>query len=589
LEAVTTAEARRILADAFSIWKPYLQVLRPLLSASALDSPQLSAAAQYARSRNLKLLGLMNDLTTDLERVAASKAERLRLVQTVGIILALLNFAFILLKFIRKLEAADRRTEAARQETEEILATVREGLFLLDADFRIGSQYSQSLASILRLEIRPGVDFFGLLEDMVSAETFAAARDYVELLFADRGKEGLVGSLNPLSEVEVKSEVAGKQTTRYLSFQFNRVISGTRTSHLLVTVQDVTERVALAAQLKSAKHQGAIELDVLLKLLAAEPQTLRHFLANADTTLHHINERLKTAADGNDDRAQVVKHAFRMSHALKGEAAALGLEMLEDLIHAFERELVAMRERSGGTGEDMVRLMVRLEDLFERVAQVRKIAQRIQRSAPRGIPTKETDTAAETFMQNVKALASRIAADQQKEVRVCAALDALADLPEPVSDELRDITVQLLRNAISHGIEPPDERATAAKPATGHIYVACSESEDGTYEFVLRDDGRGLVPDRIRAALARSQYPQERLAALGDRDVLLKIFEPGFSTSETTDRDAGHGMGMAVIREKIERLGGHLRVTTRPYHYTEFSIRFAPSKSNGEKTAEHAA
>lgn len=590
LNAVATPDGRQVLEQAYAIWTPYLAALQPLLALSTFTDEQRTAAVQYTRSHNVKLLGFMNDLTTNLERVASGKAERLRLVQTIGIILALLNFGFILFKFIRKLEESDRQTDAARQETDEILGTVKEGLFLLDHEYRIGNQFSESLNRILRRDIQSGVEFFGLLHDMVPQETYASTRDYVELLFGNRVKEALVGGLNPLSEVEVKvADAAGEIQLRYLSFQFNRVVVGKRISHLLVTVQDVTERVHLAAQLQEAKSQTRVELDVLVKLLNAEPAMLRGFLHSMETSLQQINERLKSAAASADgDYMQIVNYAFRVSHALKGEASALGLEVFENPIHDFEKELVTLREQGNPRGDHMVKLAVHLEGLFVRLAQVQNIADRIAAFAGHTDGALELDAGAK-FLDSIKTMADRIATSQNKQVRIQTDLDGLDKLPEEFSSELRQIAVQLVRNAVSHGIETVAERVAGSKPAVGNIAIRCKQVEPGTFEFVLRDDGRGLVPGRIRDALVSAgAYTREALARLDDRDIVMKLFEPGVSTAAQANKDAGHGMGMAVIREKIDRIGGRLGLSTRENKFTEFSVRFTATMRHARVAGDGA-
>ncbi len=96
LSAVLSAAGRDILAKAYAIWQPYKVLLTPLLHGNAYTPDQLDAAVHNARENNLKLLVLMNNLTTHLEQTANAKADMLRKVQTGGILLALINFAFIL-------------------------------------------------------------------------------------------------------------------------------------------------------------------------------------------------------------------------------------------------------------------------------------------------------------------------------------------------------------------------------------------------------------------------------------------------------------------------------------------------------------
>jgi two-component system chemotaxis sensor kinase CheA len=129
---------------------------------------------------------------------------------------------------------------------------------------------------------------------------------------------------------------------------------------------------------------------------------------------------------------------------------------------------------------------------------------------------------------------------------------------------------------VAHGIEPVTERESRAKPSVGSIYVALKPADAGEFEFVLRDDGCGLVPQRIRSALLSSgRYNEAQLKELDDRQVLMTIFEPGVSTTAHADRDSGHGVGMDVVKQKLQQLGARLRIATRENMFTQFSIFFA--------------
>lgn len=570
LKPVRTERGKNILEQADTLWQGYYAALQPIISQTTVEPLALENAVLHARNSNVRLLGLMNDLTNDLELVASEKASWLRRVQTAGIALALLNFAFILFKFIRQLRASDAKTEAAQQETQEILATVREGLFLLDPQFRIGTQQSQSMRTILQHELNPGTEFLPVLKGMVPGPVYEAACGYIELLFGNRVKEVLVASLNPLSEVEVKlPDGKGQIVTRYLSFQFNRVTQDGRVPHLLVTVQDVTERVQLMRQLSAAKSEARLEVDVLLRMLAAEPKVLQDFLASMDAALHNINEELRSAGERGKGYSQMIAHAFRLIHACKGEAAVLGLEMLEAQAHEFEQSLVLLREKASLDGNDMVALSVALNGLFDRVNMVRGITERI---AGFGAATNGGQKAGH---EGLESLAMRIASTQNKQVYLSAELDALENLPGQVASDLRQIAIQLVRNAVTHGIEAPEERMQLAKPLAGRIHVACQPAADGSFQFVLRDDGRGLSPERIRMALVKAgDCTVSEAAAMDERQLIMRIFEPGFSTAENADVDAGRGVGMDVVLDKVKALGGRLHLSTRPNEYTEFSIRF---------------
>lgn len=571
LQAVTAPKGRVILVKADAIWRPYKALLDPLTSGTG-SPEQFDSADRYARENNLTLLALMNKLTTQLEQTANAKADTLRKVQTGGILLALLNFAFILFKFIRRLRENDRKVEAAQKETAEILGTVKEGLFLLDPQFRIGSQYSASLHQVLGRSIEAGTDFRMLLRGMVPGAIFTLACDYIDLLFGDRVKEALIGDLNPLTVIEVA--VPGENgtiTRRFLTLQFNRVREEGKISHLLVTVFDVTVQVELEQALAKAKEKAKAEMEIMLDLLKINPATLSLFLKTAEQTLLEINEHLRSAGGALDYR-RTVNTIFRKIHTLKSEAATLGLEMFESLAQQFESLLAGLREKGAVSGDDLLALPFPLEEFLESVAMVRDLTARLAAYHDAFSPAADSDA----FALNLSNLAQRVAQDHGKEVQLVTDLELLNSLPQKMRNALQDITIQLLRNAVTHGIEPASKRQGQSKPATGNIYVALKPTDAGEYELILRDDGRGLSQQEIRAELLRSgRYTEDQLSELDERQIVMKIFEPGFSTAHHVSRDAGHGVGMDVVKQRVEQLGARLRISTRTNAFTQFSIHFA--------------
>jgi nitrate/nitrite-specific signal transduction histidine kinase len=180
--------SQKAVQDAYAIWDPYLERLQPLLSDRPFTQAQLDVAAAYARANNLELLRLMNDLTTDLEKTATERAFLLRMIQVIFLAFAIGNFFYTVIVSMRDLIASDREITKARKETDEILATVREGLFLLDSQYRLGSQFSESLTEVLQRNVHSGMEFLPVLKQMVPEKVYGEAADYVELLFGERVK-----------------------------------------------------------------------------------------------------------------------------------------------------------------------------------------------------------------------------------------------------------------------------------------------------------------------------------------------------------------------------------------------------------------
>ncbi len=131
-------------------------------------------------------------------------------------------------------------------------------------------------------------------------------------------------------------------------------------------------------------------------------------------------------------------------------------------------------------------------------------------------------------------------------------------LDRAVLEEILDPLNHILRNAVDHGIEPPEERIAAGKDPTGRVFIAVSREGDRV-RIRIEDDGRGMDPENIlRKAVEGRFLSASEAAALAPAEILLLTTIPGFSTTETPTELSGRGVGMDVVRTRIEKLGGHM-------------------------------
>lgn len=572
LRAAEGATAERILSHAQALWTPYQERLAPVLGGHASDA-ELQAAVHYARANNLTLLGLMNELTTNLETVASDRATTLRLVQTGGIVLALLNFAFILFKFLGSLRTSDAAIEAANEENREILVSVREGLFLITPDFKLGSQLSKSAHQLFARPLAAGDDFFALLQPLVSEKALTDARDYVQLLFAAHIKESLVQGINPLSEVEmvVKNRL-GLETRRHLSFHFNRVQEGGVVRHLLVTVQDISARIELEAKLNTERQRSQKEFAMLLRAFDADPAMLRQFVSRSESSLLQINDLLRSTASAPSEAAigKSLDAAARRVHAIKGDAGTLGLDSVASQAHLFEADLQRVRQLVGAStdlGHALLSLPMPLEELLGKVGALKSLTG-MQRSGftPQG--------AGEAINSALAKLAARVAEDCGKRVQAQVRMGSADDLDATQGELVREIAVQLVRNAITHGIEVPMVRRAGAKPEQGTVQVTLTRA-DAEWTLSVRDDGAGLSATRVRQKLLDlGWYNAEQLESFDEKQIVSHIFRPGFSTAAEVSQHAGRGVGLDVVQANAQRLGARVLLSSTPGQFTEFKIRF---------------
>lgn len=124
--------------------------------------------------------------------------------------------------------------------------------------------------------------------------------------------------------------------------------------------------------------------------------------------------------------------------------------------------------------------------------------------------------------------------------------------------------MHLIRNAVDHGIEAPDERSAAGKPAVGVIRLrAYSSGKDAVIEVL--DDGAGICVEQVRRkAIERGFETEEKAAQMSERELLNLVFLPGFSTAAAVTTISGRGVGMDVVRENLEKIGGRAEIKNHP-------------------------
>lgn len=147
------------------------------------------------------------------------------------------------------------------------------------------------------------------------------------------------------------------------------------------------------------------------------------------------------------------------------------------------------------------------------------------------------------------------------------------ELDRTVIDEIGDPIMHLLRNSLDHGVEHPDDREAKGKPRTGEVGLI-ARHEGNNVVIMVTDDGAGINADVIRRkAVEKGMISQEDADKLDDADAVRLIFLPGFSTADKITDISGRGVGMDVVRSKIEALSGHVDVETKIDEGSVFKIK----------------
>jgi two-component system chemotaxis sensor kinase CheA len=589
------------LQEALALWSNYGTVLGPVLAFSGEPYTDTDAGSTfsargriyYSEVRQAQLLsrgyadrlhGQLAAVTLALQARTSAAAARLRGLLSGGL-LAALALALAAAYFQMTRARSQRAAREAQEQTRDILNTVREGFFLLDSDYRIGSVWSDALTRMFGRNDFAGLSFEKLLEGRVSPGTLATAMKYIKLLWGDRAHENLMKSINPLGQLEVTMDNGrGNRETRYLEFDFHRVTGAKGVKYVLCSVGDITSNVLLAKELQDAQENASAQLDMMLGMMHVDPLQLGTFLEATEAGLQHINSILKQPARTDAEFRRKLGGLFRELHTIKGEASALNLLTIAQRVHSLEDMIGELKKKPELSGNDFLPMVLKLDELLAHLRGVREMATRLSTVKPpqaqaADAATEATGTqpaapsagrSAEDLGPTLHALADRLAQEHRKRFRLTLA--GLSDVPARYRATVKDCVIQMLRNAAVHGIEASEVRRTRGKPDVGAVRAEFRASGEG-YELVFEDDGAGISTDTLKqAAVRKNLISAEEAAQMDARAAMTLIFRPGFSTQDEVTLDAGRGVGMDVVARSVYELGGKIGVSTNPGHHTRFRI-----------------
>jgi two-component system chemotaxis sensor kinase CheA len=162
--------------------------------------------------------------------------------------------------------------------------------------------------------------------------------------------------------------------------------------------------------------------------------------------------------------------------------------------------------------------------------------------------------------------------DQKKEADLTVQGDDV-EIDKRILEEMKDPITHLIRNCVDHGIESAEIRLRSGKPRRGGITLAASHASGSKVELSIADDGAGLSLEKLKeSAIKNGILSPERAAHMTDDETRALIFQPEISTSEAVTRLSGRGLGLAIVREKAEKLGGFVSVESTPGKGTRFRI-----------------
>jgi two-component system chemotaxis sensor kinase CheA len=494
---------------------------------------------------------------------------------------------------------------AGNRLTDAVLKGSTQGLFLLDAKDKILPQVSASLAAMFRRQEFTNLSFEKLIGPVVTAKTLSTARAFVtRLLDAATSAEAL--QANPMQDVEVRLAASdGTFETAHYSFEFNVVESPGEPRAWLVRVTDMTARVQQIRELEDLRTQLQTQGEILRSVLLAGGARFAAFLHRTDASMNAINGVLKKPAREAAAFRTKLEETLDEVDRVRRDAAGLQLTGMEAAARLLEDSLQELRSRGALSGSDFLPLAVKLDQLYGQFALLRSLTSQAappaEPDAPEpGARMTENGTQiieapkffAEAARNNALPKAHRMAqagsldstltaltelvAHEHKKTVVLDAI-GLHLVPARYQATIKNVAIQLIRNAVMHGVETTEQRQAAGKPPHATLHLEFKGMPDQSYELHFQDDGCGLDPDKVRAtAVAKGLIAEDAAMRLRDRQAIKLIFKSGYTTLASAAGEAPHGTGMSLVRRYVHEAGGKIALATLFGHETRFKVTLPP-------------
>lgn len=300
------------------------------------------------------------------------------------------------------------------------------------------------------------------------------------------------------------------------------------------------------------EEKEEVVLEKILKVSEVEEVTTASFTPAKEESEN--SEKTSNESESENESAE-------QSQQRSSKTIRVNLERIDGLMNLFE-EMVIDRGRL----EDLSQ-KIGNKDLSETVEHLSRISQDMQSMmlTMRMVPVEQVFN---RFPRMVRGLAK----DLNKEIEL-EIIGAETELDRTVVDEIGDPLVHLIRNSIDHGIETPEKRQEQGKTEAGTLTLKAFHSGNSVF-IEIEDDGAGINRQKVMdKAIANGLLTKDRAEQLTREQIENLIFSSGFSTAETVSDISGRGVGLDVVRNKIESLGGQIAVESEPGRGSKFSIQ----------------
>lgn len=489
-----------------------------------------------------------------------------------------------LIKALKLQRREKAKVEYLNKQAKSVFENVGQGLFLLNDKYAISELYSKKINEIFEQDNLAKSNFLHLMRTRLVKRDQQALEMFVKHLFNPKINEVMLDQLNPVETVTIHSDSNSQDAgidTRHLKIGFSRIKDKNKIYSVLVTITDETEAVLLQEKINQSEAKNKRDSEQLLSILTVDPVALRDFLNNSEAQLNDISNRYEKERDGNI--SNILNYTFNAIHNLKGNASLIDLKILVSKFDEIETIITELRGKADINYKDFIKILFEMNEAKTIIHNMKNMLLRIS-EVNQKISEEEKANGNEKFVRSIRRGLKKLSDEAGVRTQLNFE-DNDITIPERYMLTVKDISVQLIRNSLAHGIEKElKDRLESGKSEVANINISINKTEDENFEVVYSDDGQGLDIDKIcEKAVSKNVIAPDDVANMTEADKVKLIFRDDFSTSDDVDHLSGRGQGMPLIKEIIDKNEGKFEISHQKG--TFFKLKYTLPK-NQPQTAE---
>lgn len=659
IQAVNDVSNNQALANLNLTWQRQQSLLQPLLTGGTNfihhDDNDTLALANFAYLNHQSMADTLKQLTQERTQQNAYWTSVTKKVFWSGFILLAVYLLWLVVYFTRRIKQSNAKMRQIAHLNDELFATAYDGLFFLDIEGRITERQSPTLTAIIGIDKLSHRRFLSLLERRIPKADHERAKSFINEIYQGLLTNDDIDAKNPLKSVSfivhTGTDISSKQSLKQLSFSFTLLNTATQSQpsplfstqadeHLLVRVRpaNITTSVLTShpttlnpttlnpttlnkTNHSTSKHINSTDLNQLEPLpqllTIIDATRLLRFMKRMDIRLSMLNQALNnhTLASGHID------FLLRTAHSILIDAKASDLppyvQHATQIHHCVQMLSTKQNVHSSAKDDALTTALHAIEQLtllqqtaYQQVYQQRQhLPDDLPANQPVWHPTltdKLSLTVANDLTADNRATVASLTQfvenevkTQQKHIHLHCPTWNESGLSNTQRCMIYDISLQLLSNAIHHGIEPAALRIGTGKTAYGQIRIHLTKTEtaDGhAYELQCSDDGGGIDFNKlVQNAVTAGLIEQKNAKHLSDEQIIKLLFSQKLyrqsvdnrvvdnkvvddkvvnNNKSGTDANQGSGMGMQLVKHHVKALNARLFIDSQQAKYSKFRIEF---------------